>query len=248
MEQRGREQSKALSVSASWGLQTDVTDRYGAVVRRDPSKKEIFLIFSADSMFEGGSKVLDVLKKHKSYGSFFLTGNCLRMSEHKVLIQRIISEGHYVGPHSDKHLLYAPWDNRQKTLVGGDSLRNDIVLNVKELEKFGVSADKQIWYLPPYEYYNEETVKVSASLGLRVMNLTSGTLTNSDYTAPGASGYRPTQTLIDHIYDMDTKGTLNGAILLIHPGVSNRRPDKLYDRLDELMTELTKRGYNFKRF
>lgn len=246
MEQRGREQAKTLSTT--WGNRTDVVDRYGAVERRDPSQKEIYLIFSADFAFEGGPKVLDVLKKHKSYGSFFLTGNCVRMDEHKALVQRIIKEGHYVGPHSDKHLLYAPWENRDVTLVGGDSLRHDILQNVKELEKVGVSADKQLWFLPPSEYYNEETVKVSATLGLKVINLTPGTLTNSDYTSPGAKGYRPTQTLIDHVLDMDTKGILNGAILLIHPGVSNRRPDKLYDRLDELMTLLEERGYRFRRF
>ena len=248
MEQRGKEQAKALPNKESWGLPTDIFDRYGAVVRRDLSKKEIYLIFSADSMFEGGSKVLDVLKKHKSLGSFFLTGNCLRMAEHKKLIERIVKEGHYVGPHSDKHLLYAPWERRAKTLVGGDSLRNDILLNVKELEKFGVSAGKQLWFLPPYEYYNEETVKVSASLGLRVMNLTPGSLTNADYTTPSMSNYRTSQSLIDHVYEMDRRGVLNGAILLIHPGVSDRRPDKLYDRLDELMTELAKRGYAFRRF
>jgi peptidoglycan/xylan/chitin deacetylase (PgdA/CDA1 family) len=248
MQQRGMEQAKALPRSAAWGELTDVIDLSGAVVRRDPAKKEVFLIFSADSMFEGGNKVLDVLKKHKSYGSFFLTGNCLRMAEHKALIQRIIKEGHYVGPHSDKHLLYAPWDNRQKTLVGGDSLRNDIMLNVRELEKFGISADKQLWFLPPYEYYNAETVRVSATLGLRVMNLTPGSLTNADYTTPSMRNYRSSQTLIDHVLDMDKNGTLNGAILLVHPGVSNSRPDKLYDRLDELMTALAKKGYSFKRF
>ncbi|MCL2728103.1 MAG: glycoside hydrolase family 9 protein, partial [Bacteroidales bacterium] len=250
MEQRGREQAKAISQRGGimWGEVTDVADRYGAVVRRDPSKKEISLIFSADTQFEGGNKVLDVLKKHNTLGSFFLTGDCLRMVEHKALIERIIKEGHYVGPHSDKHLLYAPWENRQKTLVGGDSLRNDIMRNVKELEKFGVSADKQLWYLPPYEYYNDETVKVSATLGLRVMNLTPGSLTNADYTTPEMRNYRSSQTLFDHVLDMDEKNRLNGAILLIHPGTSDRRPDKFYDRLDELMTELKKRGYSFKRF
>jgi peptidoglycan/xylan/chitin deacetylase (PgdA/CDA1 family) len=231
-----------------WSEPTDVTDRYGAVVRRDPMKKEIYLIFSADVLFEGGTKVLDVLKKHHSLGSFFLTGNCLRMPEHRQLIQRIIREGHYVGPHSDKHLLYASWEDREKTLVGGDSLRNDILLNVKELEKAGVTADKQQWFLPPYEYYNEESVKISASLGLKVINLTPGSLTNADYTTPSMNNYRSSQTLIDHVMDMETKGLLNGAILLIHPGVSAGRPDKLYNRLDELMTTLIEKGYVFKRF
>ncbi|MCL1973870.1 MAG: glycoside hydrolase family 9 protein [Bacteroidetes bacterium] len=246
MELRGREQ--ALGMRGKWSDPDDITDRYGAVVRRDPSQKEVYLIFSADSMFEGGSKVLDVLKKHRSYGSFFLTGNCVRMDEHRDLVQRIIKEGHYVGPHSDKHLLYAPWDNRDKTLVGGDSLRHDILQNVRELEKVGVPADKQRWFLPPYEYHNGETVKVSATLGLKVMNLTPGSLTNSDYTTPGMSGYRPSQTLIDHLWEMDAQEKLNGTILLIHPGVSDRRPDKLYDRLDELMSALEERGYSFKRF
>ncbi|MCL2502773.1 MAG: glycoside hydrolase family 9 protein [Bacteroidales bacterium] len=246
MEQRGREQLKTLT--DGWNVPTDIVDRYGSVVRRDPSKKEIYLIFSADVAFEGGTKVLDVLEKHNTLGSFFLTGTCLRMPQHKAVIERIIREGHYVGPHSDKHLLYAPWEDRQKTLVGGDSLRNDILLNVKELEKFGVSADQQLWFLPPYEYYNDETVRVSATLGLKVMNFTPGSLTNADYTTPSMSNYRSSQTLIDHVMNMESRGALHGAILLIHPGVSDERPDKLYDRLDELMTNLKEKGYSFKRF
>jgi len=38
---------------------------------------------------------------------------------------------------------------------------------------------------------------------------------------------------------------LNGFILLVHFGTDERRTDKLYNRLDEIITELKRRGYSF---
>ena len=250
LEAEGKRQAAAIAKenkAALWGEPTDVKDRWGAVVRRNPEEKVVYLMFSADSMFQGGETVLNALKKHKAQASFFLTGNCVRMQEHKALVQRIIKEGHYVGPHSDKHLLYSPWEDRSVSLVSPDSLRRDLLRNVEALAAVGVPAAAQTWYLPPYEYYNDEAVKISENVGLKVLNLTPGSLTNSDYTDPSMRGYRPSQQLFDHVLQMDEKGQLSGALLLIHPGVVDSRPDKFYDRLDELMTALKKRGYRFDR-
>jgi hypothetical protein len=38
---------------------------------------------------------------------------------------------------------------------------------------------------------------------------------------------------------------LNGFLLLTHVGTDARRTDKFYQRLDELITTLKKRGYRF---
>ena len=48
-------------------------------------------------------------------------------------------------------------------------------------------------------------------------------------------------------YEEKDEDGLNGFILLIHIGTDPKRTDKLYDRLDDLIVELKKRGYEFVR-
>ena len=230
-------------------------DDFGAIIRIKPGlsdantgkvgKKSVYLIFSADSMFNGGASVLKTLDKNKVKGSFFLTGNFLRMASQKTVIDKIISDGHYVGAHSDKHLLYAPWEERSKSLVSADSLIADLKQNYAELAKFGVKASDAIWYLPPYEYYNKESVNLISSLGLRTINYTPGTATPADYTTPDMRNYRSSAELIDRLFDYEKNNGLDGAIILIHPGVEESRPDPLFEELDSIIERLKKLGYEF---
>lgn len=225
-----------------------VNDACGAAVRVNPDQKKVYLIFSADTRFNGGSHILKTLHKYDVKGSFFLTGNCLRMEEHKELIEKIIADGHYVGGHSDNHLLYAPWDDRDSSLVTRDSLIRDLQLNMAELEKFGIKSEDARWFLPPYEYYNSDQVKWLEAAGMHVMNLTPGTATAADYTTPDMPNYRPAQTLIDALMNFEQISTLNGAIILIHPGIEPSRPDPLFMRLGEIIKTLKKKGYTFASF
>jgi peptidoglycan/xylan/chitin deacetylase (PgdA/CDA1 family) len=61
--------------------------------------------------------------------------------------------------------------------------------------------------------------------------------------------YRSSEAIIQYIKKMnDTRPQkLNGVILLVHAGTDPRRTDKLYNRLDELISYLKKEGYQFKR-
>ena len=239
MEHEGR----AFKVSRN----TEVKDNWGAVVRLNPDQKVVYLIFSADSMFGGGEKVLKTLADNKIKGSFFLTGNFLRMKEHEDITRKIIERGHYVGAHSDKHILYAPWDNREKSLVSADSLARDIKDNYTELARFDITPAMAPWYLPPYEWYNKESVNVTAWLGLKTINFTPGTATPADYTTPDMKNYRSSSQLINSLFEFEKKEGLNGAVILIHPGVEESRTDRLYDRLDEIIKRLKRLGYKFDR-
>ena len=197
-------------------------------------------------MFQGGAKVLSTLKKEKVKGSFFLTGNFLRMPEHEAITKDIIKAGHYVGGHSDKHLLYANWDKRDSLIITQEELQKDIIDNAIELEKFGVTKENSLWFIPPYEYYNTESVNLTENLGYKVLNYTSGTATPADYTLPSMSSYQSSQQLIDKLYAFEKAQGLNGAVILIHPGVQDSRTDKLYNRLGEIIITLKKKGYKFK--
>ena len=222
-------------------------DIHGATVRKGTDRKVIHLIFSADQSFEGAQPILQTLDQHSIKASFFLTGNCLRNEPFKPVIREIIHKGHFVGAHSDNHLLYAPWENRQVSLVTPDSLIADLRKNMAELEKYGIDISTVKYYLPPYEYYNREHVSLIESEGQITVNFTPGLRTAADYTTPDMPNYKSSQELIEQLFDFEEKEGLNGAIILIHPGTENKRTDKLYLRLDEIIKSLKTKGYTFER-
>lgn len=223
-------------------------DTQGATVRVNSNLKVIHLIFSADSAFEGAPHILRTLDNNNIKASFFLTGNCLRMKEHEDIIKEIINKEHYIGGHSDKHILYAPWDDRQHSLVSKDSLLTDLSKNMQELAHFGIDTSYVNYYLPPYEWYNRENVEwIESSSGQTVINFTSGITTAADYTTPDMKNYRSSEELINQLLNFEKEHSLNGSIILIHPGTHESRSDKLYLRLDEIITKLKARGYYFDR-
>ena len=153
-----------------------------------------------------------------------------------------------MGAHSNGHLLYCAWENRDSMLVSRDELIADLRQNARELEHFDVSVDESRWYLPPYEYYNEECVDLIENMGYKVINYTPGTATPADYTTPSMKNYQSSQKLIDRLYTFEKAVGLNGAVILVHPGVDESRIDRLYNRLDEIIQYLKRKGYKFKSF
>lgn len=227
----------------------EVTDAHGAVVRIDSNRKEIYLVFSADELGEGMAHVLDVLKNKEAGGSFFLTGNYLRNSSNKKTIARMKREGHFIGPHSDKHLLYAAWEKRDTLLVTKDVFIDDLRANYVALAKHGIDNGNTRWFLAPYEWYNSTIATWTSDLGVRLLNFTPGTGTNADYTTPAMPNYKSSDVLIEGLnrFEASSEYGLNGAIILIHPGTEATRSDKLYLRLGEIIDYYRSRGYSFKK-
>ena len=58
--------------------------------------------------------------------------------------------------------------------------------------------------------------------------------------------YRSSQQLIDRLYAFEHAEGLDGAVILVHPGIHPDRIDRLYDRLGEIIQYLAKKGYSFK--
>ena len=224
-------------------------DRFGTIVRVNPDRKVIYLCFTADTNFNGAAAILKTLKKQKVKGNFFLTGNCLRYGPNQDVIRRIVAEGHYVGGHSDGHVLYCDWGPERPNLMSADSIINDLKANYAELAKFGVRREDARWFLPPYEHYNAFSVGVLEAMGVQVVNYTPGIGTPADYTTPDMKSYRPAQPLIDGLWKFEKEQGLDGALLLIHPGIHPDRPEseRLYNRLDEIIRYLKKKGYSFDR-
>jgi peptidoglycan/xylan/chitin deacetylase (PgdA/CDA1 family) len=236
-----------LSVVLAAGTAPEIRD--GGIVRGPTDRKKIALEFTGHEFAEGGSVILDQLARHRARASFFFTGEFLRNPAFESLIRRILRDGHYVGPHSDKHLLYCAWEAGRKTLVSRDEFRLDLGNNLKELERFGVTRNAVRYWVPAYEWYNPEIAAWSAGAGLRLINFTPGTRSNADYTGEGDKNFVPSEAILKSILERERSDPdgLNGFLLLLHIGAGPGRTDKMHNRLGELLDSLAAKGYRFVR-
>jgi peptidoglycan/xylan/chitin deacetylase (PgdA/CDA1 family) len=220
----------------------------GGITRADRSKKVIHLVFTGHEFADGGDIIQSVLTKHGIKASFFFTGDFYRNEKFSGLITSLKRAGHYLGAHSDKHILYCTWEKRDSLLVTKQEFRNDVLNNYREMERFGISRSDAKYFMPPFEWYNDSVSAWTRELGLILVNFTPGTYSNADWTHPelGAQ-YLSSDTIFARILRFEEKSPhgLNGFLLLTHIGTDPRRKDKFYLRLDSLITSLLGRGYRF---
>lgn len=223
----------------------------GAVIRSDSTDKSVYLVFTGHEYADGGGVITSALNKYGIKASFFFTGDFYRNESFSPLIKELVLSGHYLGAHSDKHLLYCTWEKRDSLLITRDEFFADVRNNYAEMERFGITKQDAPYYLPPYEWYNDTIAAWTNLAGLQLVNHTPGTGVNQDWTIPLASGgtyYYSSDSLYTKLINYEEKQGLKGHHLLMHIGTDERRTDKFYRRLDALITELKKRGYTFKRF
>lgn len=222
---------------------------FGGVIQFDTAKKEIYLIFSGHEFADGGETISNTLLKHRCKASFFFTGDFFRNTKNANIINRLKNEGHYLGGHSDKHLLYASWEKRDSLLVGKEEFIEDIKNNYQTMATYGITPTASLYFLPPYEWYNQSIADWCSELGLHLINFTPGTSSNADYTTPEMPNYLSSDSIYHRIlrFEENSKNGLNGFILLTHFGTDPRRTDKFYHKLDSLISVLKRRGYQFRR-
>lgn len=221
------------------------TYSHGAIIRGDTTRRQLALVFTADEFANGGEAIAQVLQKHQAPASFFFTGRFYREPAHKPLIQRLRRAGHYLGPHSDQHLLYCDWNRRDSLLVTQQQFNMDLQRCYRAMARQGIARRNAAWFLPPYEWYNDTIAAWASALQLQLVNFTPGTLSNADYTWPQLSRYRSCDTIMQSIMDYEKQhpAGLNGFMLLMHAGVDPRRTDKCWERLDKLLTYLQEKDY-----
>ncbi|HJV20399.1 MAG TPA: glycoside hydrolase family 9 protein [Sediminibacterium sp.] len=221
----------------------------GAVVKAVPATgKSVALVFTADEFGEGLPSITQTLKKENVQGSFFFTGSFYRNPSFTKNIQELIKGRHYLGPHSDRHLLYADWNKRDSLLVSYTQFSDDLNRNLLSMEALGIQTDRLRYFIPPYEWWNDSIASWTNWRSMELVSFTPGTYTNADYTWPEmGKAYRSSNDLMNQIHTLLKDNKLNGSILLIHAGTDPRRTDKFYHRLGELILLLKQRGYTIKR-
>ena len=221
---------------------------HGAIIRGDSTKKQIGLVFTGDEFADGGNFIAQTLEQKKIKASFFLTGRFYDNPTFKQIIQRLKNDGHYLGAHSNKHLLYCDWSNRDSLLVTKKDFISDLSANLDIMNGKGLKALEAKYFLPPYEWYNDSIAAWTKDMGLQLINYTPGTFSHADYTTPADKNYRSSEKIYESITDFEKKSTsgLNGFILLMHIGSDQKRSDKFYRKLTMLIDYLKRKGYQFK--
>jgi peptidoglycan/xylan/chitin deacetylase (PgdA/CDA1 family) len=143
-------------------------------------------------------------------------------------------------------LLYCDWTKRDSLLVTKSQFSTDLLRNYAKMKGFGINKKDAMYFLPPYEWYNDTIAEWTKELQLQLINYTPGTLTHADYTTPSMKNYRSSETILNSVYKYEREHAagLNGFILLMHIGAGPERTDKLHNRLSELLNWLKQKNYH----
>jgi endoglucanase len=218
---------------------------HGAITRGDTGQKKLALVFTGDEYNGDLPGIERTLRLQKVKASFFLTGRFYRNQENKRPIRSLKSQGHYMGPHSDQHLLYCDWGKRDSLLVTKEQFVQDLDNNYAAMQEYGINRKEARFFLPPFEWYNDSIAAWTRQKGLQLVNFTPGTYSNADYTTPDMKNYRSSVSIRDSIIacEQRNKDGLNGFILLLHVGAHPARTDRFIQQLPGLISLLRKKGY-----
>jgi len=221
---------------------------HGAIIRGDSTQKKIAIVFTGHEFADGGNFIAQTLQQQKVKASFFFTGDFYRDKDFKKTILQLKNDGNYLGSHSDKHLLYCDWSKRDSLLISKKGFTEDLKSSYAQLSSINIKKENAKYFLPPYEWYNDSITTWTKQLGLQLINYTSGTFSNADYTTPDMKNYRNSEEIYNSIinYEKDHAAGLNGFILLLHIGTNPKRTDKFYYKLPQLLKTLKAKGYQFQ--
>ena len=242
------ESSRALPKKREgWG--EAFTYDHGGIIRGDSTKKQIALVFTGDEFADGGDYIAKILNQQKIEASFFFTGRFYRNPSFKKIIYKLKEGNHYLGAHSNEHLLYCDWGKRDSLLVSKEEFHSDILKNDIELLRVGIVNKNAEFFLPAYEWYNDSIAGWTKELGMQLICYTPGTLSHADYTIPGLTNYRSSEVIYNSVlnFERSRPAGLNGFILLMHIGTNPERIDKFYFYLPRLLSYLKQKGYQFQR-
>ena len=233
---------------ASAFLKNKFSYSHGAIIRGDSTKKNMALVFTGDEFADGGDIIAAILKKEKIKASFFLTGRFYKNDLFTPIIKKLHADGHYLGPHSDQHLLYCDWNRRDSLLVSKQQFERDITNNYIAMGANDIKKENARYFIPPYEWYNDTIAAWTEQMGLQLINFTPGTKSTADYTTPGMKNYRSSEEIYNSIirYEQTNPSGLNGFILLVHIGTDPKRTDKFYQLLPSLIKYCKAKGYHFQ--
>ena len=183
----------------------------------DVNKKEIYLTFDDGPHLTITNFVLDELKKYNALATFFCIGNnALKYPE---VYQRILTEGHAVGNHTQQHL--NGYKTSDKVYV------NDILEASKNI--------KSNLFRPPYGRIKAFQAKVITTLA-RPYKIIMWTLLSGDFD---------TSITPERCFENVAFKISNGSIIVFHD--SEKAADRMMYALPKLLKKFSEMGFSFKK-
>ncbi len=183
-------------------------------------KKVIYLTF--DAGYENGNveKILDILKKHKAPGAFFILGNLI--TRNTDLVKRMVDEGHLVCNHTNRH--------HDMTKVTDEDAFQKELNTLNDIMKEYCGTELAPFYRPPEGRFSERNLKCATAMGYRTV-FWSYAYADWDNNKQ-MSEEKALNKLLTH--------THNGEVLLLHPTSATNAAI-----LDAYLTKLEEEGYTF---
>ena len=185
---------------------------YPAIFRN--TEPEVILTFDDGPDPVQTPRILDTLQKHNIKAIFFVIG--YKAQQHSEILQRIISEGHAVGNHTQNHSLFFAMLHSKKIAEEIDAFSQNIEPLVSE--KISI-------FRPPIGYTNP---KIARALRRRRMKIVAWSVRSYD-------SFKNRESLMNRL--MKTKPR---SIVLLHDNL-----EQTADILDEYITKIKAKGIIF---
>lgn len=165
------------------------------VYRGNPEKPMAAFIINVAWGNEYIPDMLETLRKHQVYATFFLEGRWVK--NNPKLARMIVEAGHEVGNHSYSH---PDMKSLQTSKVRDELKRTNDIIEV-------TTGEKVEWFAPPSGSYRDEVVEIADEMDMRTIMWSVDTI---DWQKPSPD------VLIDRVMGKMHKG----AIVLMHPTAS----------------------------
>jgi cellulose synthase/poly-beta-1,6-N-acetylglucosamine synthase-like glycosyltransferase/peptidoglycan/xylan/chitin deacetylase (PgdA/CDA1 family) len=179
-------------------------------------------------------KILDILKKYKVKGTFFMIGEVAE--ENIGVLRRVYREGHEIGNHTWTHPDISEISNRQV----------DLELNLTERLFASELGVQPLYFRPPYSIdqepdTNDQAAPVARIQALGYVIIGNKIDTNDWDEHPRKTPQEITDSVFQQIKDMETKPWNRGSVILLHDGGGER--SATIAALPVLIEALRSRGY-----
>jgi peptidoglycan/xylan/chitin deacetylase (PgdA/CDA1 family) len=199
-------------------------------------RREVSLVFNAIDSAEGLTRILNTLSAYRLRATFFVNGEFIR--RYPDAVKEIASSGHEVGS-----LFYAYFNMTDSRFnVDSDFVKGGLARN--EDDYFAATGRELslLWHAP-YYIVNSAIIAAAAEMNYRYVGRD---LDSHDWVANTESNqargiYLPAADLVERIIAEKRPG----SIIPLQTGVGEgRRDDYLFQKLDLMINELSKRGYD----
>ena len=221
----------SASNSVSWGVNPNtkgitpeapkagvaLLEKYGGMYVGDTTKPEV--LFTFDLGYEAGytAEVLDILAEHNIKGVFFLCGNYLKETD---LINRMLTEGHIIGNHTDRH--------KDLPTVSSEAIAKDIAdFDIKYKESFATAPPLTL-FRPPKGNLCDRTMQAVKNQNLITMMWSIAIV---DWGKEPIDANKSSDKILSRLH--------NGAIILLH--ITNSGTPKM---LRQLIPDMISKGFS----